>query len=52
MGDLECGEALPTDEEYQLLKFEMAVLSTIPGCSGAGESNYNGPDLNKMDVHV
>ena len=52
MQDLESGEALSTDEEYQLLKYEMAVLSEIPGCSGAGESAYTGPDLNKMDVHV
>jgi hypothetical protein len=30
----------------------IAVLKATPGCTGAGESPYNGPELNKMDVHV
>ena len=28
------------------------VLKITPRCRGAGQSKYNGPDLNRMDVHV
>ena len=38
--------------EQQQLDRLLAVLRVVPGCSGAGESSYNGSDLNKMDVHV
>ena len=34
------------------LQHELAVLRAIPRCTGAGESKYTGPNLNKMDVHV
>lgn len=30
----------------------IAVLNATPGCSSAGQSKYNGPTLNRMDVHV
>ena len=28
------------------------VLKVTPRCTSAGQSKYNGPDLNRMDVHV
>ena len=38
--------------QRERLQHELAVLRAIPLCSGAGESEYDGPELNKMDVHV
>ena len=38
--------------EHGELQRVLEVLRSIPECSGAAESSYTGPDLNKIDVRV
>ena len=46
---MEDSEGMTDDAKLEHI---MAVLRATPGCTGASPSSYNGPDLNKMDVHV
>ena len=51
MEPMDVEPTLLLDDERELQHI-IAVLNATPGCSGAGESKYTGPDINRMDVHV
>ena len=49
---MECDETMSNEEDERRLQLQLQVLSAVRGVSGVTQSEYTGPQLNRMGVQL